>query len=351
MAQDTDSTAQGEREGRRIPHCAPRWARRLRLSLLSLSLALCAALAACYALRPDACAAVTLFPVWAWLAPGLVLAWAGWGRAQRRFGALVLLAWLGYLVAFAEEPRSLVRGWLRGDAQGASRAAATIRVVSLNCAGGSEVAAAEVAGAYPDIVLLQESPGRAAVEALGRRLFGAHAAAAWSRDESVLARGALLGAAPSGRHGPGTRARVRLASGTQVDVVSVRFVPPVARMDLWNPSCWRDQAANRRARRDEVRSLAGRLAGISPETPLVVGGDFNAPAGDATFRLLRPRLRDTFREAGLGWGNTAVNDFPFHRIDQIWISRHFRAVAVTARKTQHSDHRMVVCDMVRNEGQ
>ena len=34
------------------------------------------------------------------------------------------------------------------------------------------------------------------------------------------------------------------------------------------------------------------------------------------------------------------------RVDQIWVSRHFRAESVTAQKTIHSDHRMVVCDLI-----
>ena len=42
----------------------------------------------------------------------------------------------------------------------------------------------------------------------------------------------------------------------------------------------------------------------------------------------------------------ALSDIPLLRIDQIWTSDHFRAVRVRARKTEHSDHRMVVCDLL-----
>ena len=86
------------------------------------------------------------------------------------------------------------------------------------------------------------------------------------------------------------------------------------------------------------------------ETPLsahlIVGGDFNAPPRDAALTPLRPRLFDTFTEAGRGWGNTGTNDYPLFRVDQIWASRGFKAESVTAHKTIHSDHRMVVCDLV-----
>ena len=68
------------------------------------------------------------------------------------------------------------------------------------------------------------------------------------------------------------------------------------------------------------------------------------------FRSLTPRLRDPFREAGRGWGDTITNDLPFLRIDQVWVSREFRPVSVVARRTRRSDHRMVVCDLTVSRG-
>jgi len=85
---------------------------------------------------------------------------------------------------------------------------------------------------------------------------------------------------------------------------------------------------------------------VPPDTPIILGGDFNAPAGDAVLRLLRPRLHDAFREGGRGWGNTVLNDLPVLRFDQTWLSGDLRATRVHARKTQRSDHRMVVCDIL-----
>ena len=82
---------------------------------------------------------------------------------------------------------------------------------------------------------------------------------------------------------------------------------------------------------------------------MIVGGDFNAPQGDAVFRLLRPKLHDAFAEGGRGWGNTILNDVPVLRIDQFWVSETFRSDSVVARGTRNSDHRMVICDL-RLEG-
>ncbi|MEN6581066.1 MAG: hypothetical protein ABFD54_01285 [Armatimonadota bacterium] len=47
-----------------------------------------------------------------------------------------------------------------------------------------------------------------------------------------------------------------------------------------------------------------------------------------------------------GWGNTVLNDFPVQRIDQVWLSDGLRAISVRAHKTRHSDHRLVVCDVM-----
>ena len=79
----------------------------------------------------------------------------------------------------------------------------------------------------------------------------------------------------------------------------------------------------------KVEKLRWRLAGMSLADP----------------NVLTPRMHDTFREGGRGWGDTVINEFPFLRIDQVWVSGAFQAVNVVARKTRRSDHRMVVCDL------
>jgi endonuclease/exonuclease/phosphatase (EEP) superfamily protein YafD len=222
-----------------------------------------------------------------------------------------------------------------------------VRVVSLNCGGGLPEAAAEVERWRPDIVLLQEVPIASAVEAIGRRLFGADAGVVCGFDTAVIARrGSAL--APPRRRRFFVAARVVLPDGSAAQVVSLRFTPPVVRLDLWSPDCWRVQRENREARRAEMETVLNDLARFPKRAPLIVGGDFNAPAGDAVPGMLAPRLRDSFTEAGLGWGATGLNDLPVTRIDQVWISRHFWARAVIAARTVHSDHRMVVCDLSRS---
>jgi hypothetical protein len=204
-----------------------------------------------------------------------------------------------------------------------------------------------VARYRPDIVLLQESPSRDDVEQLAQRLFGPEAGVVHGVDASLVVNGRAVPANLS----PDLRAyfvqaRVTLATGRVIEVISTRLLPAVFRADLWSPECWREQKENRRRRREQLRVIAQRIE--SSPVPVIVGGDFNTPQGDAVFRLLRPKLRDAFTEGGLGWGDTIINDFPVLRIDQIWISGTFRSHAVVARGTRNSDHRMVICDLSLN---
>jgi endonuclease/exonuclease/phosphatase family metal-dependent hydrolase len=120
---------------------------------------------------------------------------------------------------------------------------------------------------------------------------------------------------------------------------------PPFRLDLWSPACWQAYRANRKFQHAQMSGIAQQIAALPRDVPIVAGGDWNAPAGDAVFSTLQPRLYDTFSEAGRGWGNTITNEFPVLRIDQIWASSQWRTSTVVARKTQHSDHRMVICDL------
>jgi endonuclease/exonuclease/phosphatase (EEP) superfamily protein YafD len=129
-------------------------------------------------------------------------------------------------------------------------------------------------------------------------------------------------------------------------LVSLRLIPPETRLDLWSTACWRAHLHDRLVRKEQMQKLVDHLGSFKSDIPYIVGGDFNSPAGDAVSRLLKPRLKDTFREGGIGWGNTGVNEFPVSRPDQIWVSRDFKAIAAWAVKTRNSDHRMVVCDVI-----
>lgn len=310
------------------------------------SAALWAFVALCYFARFDSCAVITVFPAWVWLIPGLSLAALESSRGNRRFGVTIVALWLAFLLSFADTPASLLRGLVRSvSSANLAETDKTLRVITLNCA-TSVKAAGEVAELHPDIVLLQESPSKEHLEALAGLLFGGDGGVVSGPDASIVARGRVTPVdTPASDRGDCVQARIRLDSGIELTVVCLRLAPSTFRLDFWSPACWRDYADNRRKRRRQLLVILQETEAMPSSMPLILGGDFNAPPGDAVCRPLRPRLVDAFGGAGVGWGGTIVNDWPFLRIDQVWVSDHFSPSVVFVKPTRHSDHRMVVCDL------
>ena len=318
--------------------------------VLFLSAAACLALWTCYLARPEAFVALTMWPAWFWGVPGLAVTVLTLRVGGRRAGALVLGLWLVFLGTCAEEPKALLtlfRRWPTPEWKRAHAEGRAIRVACLNCAGGSEQAAAEVVPYRPDIVLLQELPGQSELERLLHRLFGDDGGVVSSWDTAVLCRGkAKETRVPRDVRVYTVSARVMLRDGIEVRAISTHLYPPVVRLDLWNPECWRSARQNHSTRTRQAQALAHHLKGIPEHIPIVLAGDFNAPAGDRIFRLFAPRLHDAFAESGVGWGNTVTNETPVSRFDQVWVSPHFRVAGAISKKTRYSDHRMVICDLV-----
>jgi hypothetical protein len=279
------------------------------------------------------------------------MALLGLSRATKRTFLLVFCLWLAYLAVLAEEPRSVFRTPRLSTREfwAARERGEVVRVVSLNCAGGDADTAAEVKGCDPDIVLLQESPVEEEVRLLAEDLYGDDAAVVWGLDASVLARG-VVSATPAEGDTHLVAVHLELPSGQRLNVISLRLSPPMFRLDIWSRGYWRDHAANRRRHRREMENVAEMLGALPADAPVVLGGDFNARAGDAITEILHPRLHDAFREGGVGWGNTVLNDYPVLRFDQVWVSEDLRAVHARSHRTEHSDHRMAVCDVVLPEG-
>jgi endonuclease/exonuclease/phosphatase (EEP) superfamily protein YafD len=309
---------------------------------------LCLVATAVFWLQPDSCAAVLVLPRWLWMLPGLFLAALGCTRRSKLPALAGAVLWLIYGLVFVEETRPLTRWrrWPSTEWHAARTHGTAIRVVSLNCA-GDEKAAAEAGGYQPDLVLLQESPVRPKLKEMAPNLVGADASAICGVDVSIIARGRLTPIpvpAPFNNHF--AHARVRFASGSEAEVFVVRLPPYEIRIDLWSPQLWQRQTEVRRRQRQQIEWLAGQIQAVPQEVPLIVGGDFNLPASDRMLRGIRSRLTDTFLQSGSGWGNTIDNDIPFLLIDQVWCSGQFRADSVVARRTVHSDHRMVVSDLL-----
>jgi vancomycin resistance protein VanJ len=322
---------------------------RFQALVLGTSTLLCMTVPLVYWLQPDSWAAVLLFPRWTWPVFGLTLATLAWTRKRKLASSVVAVLWLLYSIVLVEEVSSLTRWrqWPSPEWQAAHERGEAIRVVSLNCSGGDEDAAAEVTRFKPDLVLFQESPLRPKLRAMADRLVGPGAGALCGPDVSILARGEITPVPlPDLWNIPFSHARIRFASGLTAEVIVVRLQPYDIRGDLWSAECWSKHRANRLRQRFQIEWLSRYIETIPRDVPLIVGGDFNLPSGDNMLRALQPRLKDTFRESGSGWGNTMDNTYPVLRIDQVWVSAHFRAASVMARRTVHSDHRMVLSDLV-----
>ena len=311
----------------------------------SVSVFLWLAVLLCLAIQPDILAAITLVPPWCWALVGVVLALLGCQRAGRRWSLLAIVLWAVFAFVFVDETVGLWRAIERQvyPAGVSDVSEQPLRVISLNCANDID-AARELIQFKPDIVLLQESPGREQVAELASELFGASGSFLHAGDASIIAGGKFSNLTPDDvSHF--AHARVQFAAGPELDVISLRLAPPVFRMDFWSSQFWTEHRDRRADHRAEVNQILRQLRRESARRLIVLGGDFNTTPIDLVLNDLRTLAFDTFRAAGQGLGNTGTNQSPLFRVDQIWASRDIDAVSSTAGRSGHSDHRMVISEL------
>lgn len=309
------------------------------------SAAVLVALVVAYAWRPAATALITVLPAWFWAAPGVLAAIFGRRPGAGRRTAGLLVMWLVFILAFCEEPRAAVtwfRAWPDPEWQQAKDARKGLRILTFNCGDGHGAAVREALGYSPDIVVLEESPTESEI----RQELASHPEMQllYGFDVSIIARGEVTPAAPKQARWM-FNAAYATVDGVRLAVVGLRLRVPHFSFAIWEPAEWRVAAESQRDHESEVRYVLGQIADLDQAAPLVIAGDFNAPAGDPLFRLLPDRLHDAFRESGIGLGNTMMNDMPVARIDQIWVDRRLQPHATVSRKTATSDHRLVIADV------
>lgn len=77
--------------------------------------------------------------------------------------------------------------------------------------------------------------------------------------------------------------------------------------------------------------------------PLIVCGDFNTSTASYTYRTIKGKLRDSFRDAGRGYGYSYRYLKKFYRIDFIFFTPEvFRATRYYSPELEFSDHKPVV---------
>lgn len=300
-----------------------------------------------YLFRADNIAALTFFPPWVWGLAGLGMSFFA-ALYNKRIMAYIVLCWIIFVIVFAEEPKSLLRGAVTSlDSWQKIPQEKKLIVASLNCAGGNLQAAREVIDYNPDIVLLQESPTAEETEEFARELFGGSAAIAYGPDTAIITRGKLVQIPlPKPVNIFMTLASIQFQFGQPIQVSSIRLRPPVIEGNLLTLDCWKKHREDRKSRRSQLAKALEQIDNIHSEQPVIFGGDFNVSANDGCLDLMHTHLNDVFTKSGRGWGHTAINDIPLFRVDQIWASSHFKPISTVARKTIYSDHRMVICHMV-----
>lgn len=332
---------EGKRDGRRV-------SRRVGWSFW-LSVTTLLIVAGLYLWQPDGAYALTIYSPWVpailGLSTTMLTAILRKSKALLAVGA----AWAVWGLGASEEIHSLCRGAVGYSKQKPFK---SFRVVSLNCAGGSILAAREVKAWKPDVVLLQESPSKMELALLATELYGESSFVVVGPDASILSRFRLQSFKEGGRETAnyvGAFAKISSTGETWL-IVSLRLQPPVLRFDYWNPACWIAYSNGKKLRRKELEELWNEVLTYDDDELMIVGGDFNAPPDRSIREIARKRISegswmvDAVRVAGRGWTHSAVNDYPLVRIDQIWLDSRIRSLRTIAVKTVHSDHRMVVCD-------
>jgi len=83
--------------------------------------------------------------------------------------------------------------------------------------------------------------------------------------------------------------------------------------------------------------------------PVLVCGDFNDTPVSYTYRKIRAKLNDAFKESGTGLGQTYIGVFPSYRIDYILYNDAFKAYSYKTVHKVLSDHYPIVAQLYFKE--
>lgn len=308
----------------------------------------------CYARRWDKLAALTVFPFWAWGLLGMGMAGLAWLLTRQRFALGVAGLWLVTVLGFSDETRPMLRSWKLKPEPGMPLPAPdgnrVRRVITFNCKAGyfNPQAAREVIPWAPDVVLLQESTHPGVLLQVARELYGGnpaeHAVGTWQC--GIITRGRILRSV-TGNLPRSLSATIQFEDGVVLEAASVHLRGAETDVRLYKREALFKHAVNRLERRADLQKLLTLQTLMNGERAAVIGGDFNAPAGDAIFRLLKPAgFADAMAAVGSGWPDTFPNAAPMLRIDHQWHNARLVPVRGRVVKSTHSDHRLVICDYV-----
>lgn len=234
-----------------------------------------------------------------------------------------------------------------------------VRVLEYNIHGGTDGFAGisrQIQRFQPDVVIFSEAEGWGREHKLRKEL--AAQFPGWNsvqgNDVYVASRWPMLaqnteplGAYP-GWKAPARRQKVHAlvqAPFGQFHVVGVHFFTALHGETLLNqrrrlPRYLRHTAS---ARREQARDVLQYIRGM--DGPVILAGDFNTPPAGEFYDKVTSPLRDAFMGAGWGWGFTYPSKLPLLRIDYVFHTPHWKAVACRVGDRPGSDHRPLFAEL------
>ncbi len=192
------------------------------------------------------------------------------------------------MLGFSDETKPLLRSWQPRPEPGVPAPAPdgtrVRRVVTFNCKAGyiNPQAPREVMAWEPDVVLFQESAQPDVLRQVALELYGGlvdeHVAGRW--ECSIITRGrivrSVLGNLPNS-----LSVTIQFEDNSVMEVASVHLHGAETDVRLYKREALYKHAMNRLARRAELQQLLTVQTLIGGQRPALIGGDFNAGAGDA----------------------------------------------------------------------
>jgi endonuclease/exonuclease/phosphatase (EEP) superfamily protein YafD len=320
--------------------------------LVLMSLALHAVTIFCYSRQPDSLAAFTVVPLWIWGLLGLTLSSAAMLMLRAPLSLIVSIIWIITILLGADETKVLAnlgKATPTKNVVASAQGQPAIRVLTLNCKNytlGNP--SADILAWNADIILLQEIHPYF-VKGICEKAFGGNGHYRVHDTSGIISRWPIT---RDGRiaHYRDHQVTVGLPDGSSIEVVNVHLSTAATDARLWLRECWRTHKANRLARRRELGIILQTLETVAtPVThAVIIGGDFNAPAQDTTYRLLDRDFQDAYLASGAGWSNTFPRKLPLMRLDHIYSTKFLKAVRSGVETIESSDHRVLVVDFVRS---
>lgn len=324
------------------------------LALVLISLALNLVTMVLFTTQPDNFTAFTVLPVWLWGIFGLSLALISYFLFRAPLALFTSTVWFISILALSDEVPSLVRLGQDSPKEGPPTPYLNrqpLRVITCNWSSHQNSLVPAFSQWEPDIVFIQEMPHPYLIKQLADSLYGN--TGDYRYDEDHLCGVVLRGRIKKALLEPQYRSQyltAQLPNGNMVELVNVHLQQASTNLSLWKPSCWKEHRRNRIERRAELEFALAFLREYTPfkddNRPVIIAGDFNAPASDGATDVLEARFTDTFQAVGTGWGNTYHRRIPLLRLDQIHASHHFLPLRSRVVAIPQSEHRFVVSDLL-----